>query len=232
MSCPCIPCPWCTLGLDHWRTVAHASIKVRELMMEWSSTGCSVFQVALVVFSYEWILRHHDQRPYSPQLTMSEIAVVPVNSVDSLSTHYRNIADGTGMWSHAPPPPPPGLQRGSSSSSSAAPAVPSAAETWLALTPRGSVGRQLSCVDNVYDTDLEVPEVYPHFQWQAGTSKKVWRSFEEPWQTRLRDAYTADQVNFTIKWEDDEIPDTIINFLTWTQQNEQTSFVRRIRIKP
>lgn len=232
MSCPCTPCPWCTLGLDHWRTIADAKNKVREQMMEWADNGCSVFQVALTVFAYEWILKHHEQRPYGRVLTIPEIAAIPGQSVKPFADYVRHFAASTVMWTEAPPPPPPGLQTGGSSSSSAAAAVTSAAETWLASTPRGSVGRHLSRSVNWHDTTLAVPEVYPHFQWQAGTANKVWRSFEEPWQTNLREAYNSDQGSFMIKWEDDEIPDTFINFLNMTQQNEQTQYQRRIRIKP
>ncbi len=35
-----------------------------------------------------------------------------------------------------------------------------------------------------------------------------------------------------IKWEDDEVPDTFVNFVNMDQENQDTYYRRKIRIKP
>jgi hypothetical protein len=233
MACPCSPCPWCTLKLEHDSHIEIVKEHIRNQMTEWAQTGCSAFQVALTVFAYEWILKHLDQRPYGPVQETNGIAAIPGCMVKPFASHLQYLADTMVTWSNAPPPPPPGLQAGGSSSSSAAPVTTGNAAAWLGATPRGSAGRvPASSVHWDDETPATVPEVHPHFQWQAGSSKKVWRSYDEPWQTQLRVAYNNDQAWFRISWEDEDSPDTYIDFVSMHQQNEETLFKRKIRIKP
>jgi hypothetical protein len=233
MTCPCDPCPWCTLRLPHDSHIDDVKRNLRNQMLQWADNGCSVFQVALAVVSYEWILKHHEQRPYGQVQETFEIAPIPGHAVRGFAGSIQNFVENMVVWIHAPPPPPPGLQASGSSSSSASAAGTPSTSVWLGATPRGSVGR-VSAQSNDWDEEIPatLPEVHPHFQWQAGSSKKVWRSFEEPWQTQLRDAYNSDQSWFRIKWEDPDTPDTYIDFVSMHQQNETTLFQRNIRIKP
>jgi hypothetical protein len=234
MSCPCVPCPWCILELSHDCSIEDAKVKVRDRMSAWGETGCSAFQAAVTVFVFEWILKHHEQRPYGRVLALDEIALISGRAVRPCTEQFRHFALTMAIWADAPPPPPPGLPPGGSSSSSGPSAVTGASAEWLGPTPPGSVWREpgrSGNLDDEWQREFE-PEVHPPFQWQARTSKKAWRSFEEPYQTQLREAYNSDQNTFMIKWEDDEVPDTFINFLNMDQENQETYYRRKIRIKP
>jgi hypothetical protein len=234
MSCPCVPCPWCILELSHESSIEDAKVLVRDRMTRWSETGCSAFQAAVTVFVFEWILKHEEQRPYGRVLALDEIAAISGRAVRPCTEQFRHFAANMVTWADAPPPPPPGLPGGGSSSSSGPSAVTGASSAWLDSTARASVWGGHVRPGNSDDERQGqfVPEVHPHFQWQAGTSKKVWRSFEEPWQTQLREAYESDQSTFMIKWEDEELPDTFINFVNMDQENQETYYRRKIRIKP
>jgi hypothetical protein len=72
----------------------------------------------------------------------------------------------------------------------------------------------------------------PHFQWQAGSSKIQWRSFEEPWQSQLREDYLNRYYNSWIGWDVNGRETTMINFTAMQQRNEQTGVLRNIRIRP
>jgi hypothetical protein len=234
MRCPCVPCPWCILELSHDSSIEDAKVIVRDRMTAWGETGCSAFQAAVTVFVFEWILKHHEQRPYGRVLALDEIALISGRAVRPCTEQFRHFALTMAIWADAPPPPPPGLPAGGSSSSSGPSAVTGASAAWLGATPPGSAWREPGRSGNSDDEwqGQFGPEVHPHFQWQAGTSKKVWRSFEEPWQTQLREAYNSDQNTLMIKWEDDEVPDTFINFVNMDQENQETYYRRKIRIKP
>jgi hypothetical protein len=234
MSCPCVPCPWCILDAPHESSIEYAKHKVRERMTAWGETGCSSFQAAVMVLAFEWILKHHEQRPYGRVLALPEIAAISGRAVRPCTEQFRHFALTMIIWADAPPPPPPGLEGGGSSSSSGPSAVPRTSAAWLDAPLRSSVWRDPGYSGNSDDDWKEqfAPEVHPHFQWQAGTSKKAWRSFEEPAQTRLREAYNNDQRSFMIKWEDDEVPDTFVNFVNMDQENQETYYRRKIRIKP
>ncbi len=47
----------------------------------------------------------------------------------------------------------------------------------------------------------------------------------------MREAYNDGQTSFRIIWEDDH-PNTKIDFVNMHQTNEETSFERKIRVKP
>ncbi len=62
-------------------------------MIEWADTGCSVVQVASSVFAYEWILKHHDQRPYGPVQQTIGIAAIPGSALKQFAGHLQYLAD-------------------------------------------------------------------------------------------------------------------------------------------
>jgi hypothetical protein len=89
MTCPCDPCPWCTLRLPHDSHIDDVNLKLRNQMLQWAENGCSVFQLTLAVVSYEWILKHHEQRPYGPFQETFEIAPIPGHP--KLCGEYGNV---------------------------------------------------------------------------------------------------------------------------------------------
>jgi hypothetical protein len=229
-QCLCTPCPWCTLRLPHEIGIADVKESLRAQIDDWANNGCSAFQVALVTFSYEWILRHHEQRPYGPVQQPNEIAAIRGKAVQDCANQTSYLASSLVVWTQAPPPPPYGPQSGGSSSSGTAARVTGPVPAWFATNIQ-SPDTELPTDDAWWDTTQEPLVVHPHFQWNAGTSAKKWRSFEEPWQTRMREAYTDGQTSFRIIWEDDH-PNTNIDFVNMHQTNEETTFQRKIRIKP
>jgi hypothetical protein len=234
MACPSSPCPWCILGMMHNATFDEVANQLRVRMAEWSNTGCSSLQLGIAVFAFEWILLHHQQRPYGPVQQPMAIASVRGERVFSLANHFKFCVEVVDNWSRAPPPPPVATEPGQRHSSAAA---SHSSSSWLSGDIGGDnfhpdsnrgVWRSHHSPDEEEET---LPEVHPHFQWQAGSSKKTWRSFEEPFQTQMRCAYQNGEEGFRIVWSD-EHPYTDIKFPTMEQKNVETGFIRKIRIKP
>jgi hypothetical protein len=233
MPCPCLPCPWCILQIPHDSLIDDVKQHLRQQMMAWACSGCSTFQVALSVFAFEWILIFLEQRPYGPSQALPQIGVIEGQFVKPFASSVQSFVQQIEVWTRAPPPPPPGLFPGGSSSSSAGSSVANRVAASSVWDTRGSLTEPLDWAPDLADETREtLPEIHPHFQWQAGSSKKTWRSFDELRQTQLRDAYNRDHLGwFRIKWGDQDTPDTLIDFRFMLQKNEETEFERKIRIK-
>jgi hypothetical protein len=239
MVCPCLPCPWCILEVAHDSELQECQEKVRTLMVQWQANGCSGFQIALTVFAFEWILKFHHHQVYRPNAEAIDVAAAPGYTVASMATHLQRLSATVVLWTEAPPPPP-GLPE-VASSSSAASTVTSTMPSRAGWTPKRSVvsgshsqgsAEPWSAVTGT----AMLPEVeHPNFQWQAASAKgkKDWRSYEEPYQSRLKQAYFCAASSYNIVWDDDDDhPDTVIDFQSMVQINTVTGYERAIRIKP
>ena len=236
MFCPCQPCPYCILRVQHDTSFDEVEVVVRERMIELAVDGCSCFQIMFVVFAFEWIKKQNDeQRPFVPQVGVGRICKAPSYVVVDFAHYCTHVTKHLVERFELPPPPPP------------PPGLPSSS-SWRPSTrcvfEGGSVGSSSSVRDSAVkragravkplrSVSTDPVLVHPHFQWQAGgKSNKQWRSFEEPYQTQLRNAYNNSQPTYTINWDDEmEHPDTLVDFQDMTQTNMDSDYEKKIRIK-